>query len=464
MNTGKWNGMGGMLLTALCASWAAASTAEWTEGEDLRIWRQPEFQRRFMGTYGIHSEVEPTIPETEREDLEKVMELMGQPNGPRLTRSYIASLDLKAVSAVFDFTLANLYFQEEKLEASAHWYERAIGKHPSYRRAFKNLGMVYVRLGEYQKAADALTRAIALGDHEGTSYGLLGYSHAMREELTSAEGAYRQAVMLQPDVLDWRLGLAKTLFRQQRYEEAAVLCGELMEAYPDQPDYWLLQANAYLGMKEPLRAAVNYEYLHLAGKATAQSMNTLGDIYVNEGVMDMAADAYLAALRLDQDQRPDLFLRDAEILLARAAYDDAERLLKAVEEKYGADLAAEHRKRKLKMEARLAAIRGTSGEEHVALLKQIAELDPLDGEALILLAQHYVDADDFERAVFYFERAQGIEETEAVACLRHAQALVREGRFDDALPLLKRSQQIEPREDVATYLEQVEKAAKMRGG
>jgi Flp pilus assembly protein TadD len=75
-----------------------------------------------------------------------------------------------------------------------------------------------------------------------------------------------------------------------------------------------------------------------------------------------------------------------------------------------------------------------------------------------------VDADDLERAVFYFERAQGIEETEAVACLRHAQALVREGRFDDALPLLKRSQQIEPREDVATYLEQVEKAAKMRGG
>jgi hypothetical protein len=34
-------------------------------------------------------------------------------------------------------------------------------------------------------------------------------------------------------------------------------------------------------------------------------------------------------------------------------------------------------------------------------------------------------------------------------------------RFFDALPLLRRVQEIKPREDVARYLEQVERAAKL---
>jgi hypothetical protein len=41
---------------------------------------------------------------------------------------------------------------------------------------------------------------------------------------------------------------------------------------------------------------------------------------------------------------------------------------------------------------------------------------------------------------------------------------VRNGKYQEALPLLKRAQELKPREDVQRYTEQVERAARMRNG
>jgi len=89
-------------------------------------------------------------------------------------------------------------------------------------------------------------------------------------------------------------------------------------------------------------------------------------------------------------------------------------------------------------------------------------LDPLDGEALILLGQNYARKGDAEKAVFYYERAASIESFEADAKIRHAQLLVGNGKYDEALPLLRRAQQLNPRDNIQKYLEQVERVAKSR--
>jgi Flp pilus assembly protein TadD len=95
-------------------------------------------------------------------------------------------------------------------------------------------------------------------------------------------------------------------------------------------------------------------------------------------------------------------------------------------------------------------------------LEEIVELDPLDGEALMLLGQHYTDGQDLEQAEFYYERAQNIEEYEVGASIRLAQLLVLREKYTEAVPLLRRAQELEPREDVAGYLEQVEKLSRAR--
>ena len=76
------------------------------------------------------------------------------------------------------------------------------------------------------------------------------------------------------------------------------------------------------------------------------------------------------------------------------------------------------------------------------------------------LGQHYEREGDRERAIFYYERAMNIEDFEADATLRKAQVLVADSKYTEAVPLLKRAQELDPRDNVARYLEQVERIAR----
>jgi tetratricopeptide (TPR) repeat protein len=73
------------------------------------------------------------------------------------------------------------------------------------------------------------------------------------------------------------------------------------------------------------------------------------------------------------------------------------------------------------------------------------EQDPLDGEALMLLAQHCASNNEPDRAMLYYERAESLAPFEAQATIRHAQVLVGLARYGDALPLLRRAQELKPR-------------------
>ncbi len=441
-----------------------ADTPKTGESTDLQtFWESPLFQNQFLGTYGVKSDIEPLVTSTEREELESVLALMGTPKGQAQAKAILYKTTTPGHSGTFDFTLGNIYFQEEKLEFAAAWYKSAINKFPGFLRAHKNLGIVSVRLEKYDEALPALTKAIELGARDGLTFGMLGYAYAMEEKDISAESAYRQAMMLQPNTIDWQLGLARSLFRQKKYEEAATLCAELISKDASRADYWLLEANAFLGLRQPLTAAVNYEYLMRLGKLPASAMNSLGDIYVNEGLCDLAADVYTNLLASVNEPDVNHTLRNAEVLAMRNAPAAAHRVLKALSERVGdAGLPVETKKRALKLEAKLAALEERPGEEQVALLESIVKVDPLDGETLIALGRHYASTGELERGVFYFERAAGIEACEAEACLRQGQALARAGRFADALPLLKRANDLTPRDSLTRYIEQVERVSRAK--
>ena len=244
---------------------------------------------------------------------------------------------------------------------------------------------------------------------------------------------------------------------KKRYADAASFLGNLIEAEPNRVDLWLLQANAYIGLGQPMKAAENFQLVDSMGGSTADSLGMLADIYVNEELFEVAAAAYLGALDLAGEAGVAKALRAAKVLAARSHLEGAVALLDRLEAQGG--LATAERKDLLKLRARIA-VAGGAGEEEARVLREIVELDPLDGEALILLGQHSQRGGDPEQAIFYFERAAGIEEFEADAKVRHAQALVAQGRYAEALPLLERSLALEPRTHVQEYLDQVQRVAK----
>lgn len=224
----------------------------------------------------------------------------------------------------------------------------------------------------------------------------------------------------------------------------------------------MLQAHAFIGLKKPLRAAENFEAVDRLGKSTVDSLHTLGDIYVSEKVMDLAAYAYKRAIDLDPAQPIARPMRAAEVLMARGALPQARTVVRHIQSAMGPQITDADRRKLLKFEARLSMADGSSSDETAAVLEEVVRLDPLDGEALLLLGQHYTRKEMPDKAIFFFERAEGIEAFEVNARIRHAQVLVSQGRYGEALPLLRRAQELRPREDVARYIEQVERIAKSK--
>ncbi len=446
-----------VVLTVITLVSALTAAGDLTPAQ-LELWNSPDFQRYFTESYIAETDIEPRVTAAERDQMQKVMGLIAS-NKIEEAVALLQKQRNDAASAVIDFTLANIWFQQEQLDQAAEAYQLAVKKYPKFRRAWRNLALIYVRQGAFEKALPALTKVIELGGGDAVTYGLLGFAYSSVNNALSAESAYRMAILLDPATLDWKMGLARALFKQERFSEAVVLCDQLIAANPDRADMWLLQANAYIGLNQPLKAAEIYELVEMLGKSSPESLYVLGDIYINEELYEMAVDAYIRAMDKAPDGSPARPLRSAKALAARGVFSQTRQIVEHIEKVYGEKLDTESKKELLKIQARLAVASG-SGDEEVQVLEQIVTIDPLDGEALILLGQHAARTDNIEKAVFYYERAAGLEKFEADAKVRHAQLLVGKGRYAEAIPLLKRAQTVNPRDNIQKYLEQVERVAK----
>lgn len=430
-------------------------------GEEVdRLWKDPVFQKQFVAGYGVNAEIEPRVTGDEVKILEKLRPLMS--GDPAKAEAALREEIEPGSSAMLDFTLGSLQFQQEKLKEALATFQRAVGKFPSFRRAWRNLGFIHFRNGDNDEAIKAFTRMLELGGGDASAYGMLGYAHAAKQDYQPAEAAFRNALLLQPDYSEWRLGLTNTVFKQGKFDDAAALLDVLIARYPDKAQFWLLQAHTFLGKKQNLRAAENFEVVHRLRQSTPDTLATLGDIYLTEGLPELAADAYVRAVDVDPKQPATRSVRAAEVLAARGAPEQALRLAAHVRSTFGDSIPAAERTKLLKLQARLAMADGSADDEAVAVLLEIVHIDPLDGDALLLLGQNHARRGEPDRAIFFYERAASIEAYEAKAKIYHAQTLVGLNRYADALALLRRAQEIKPREDVARYIEQVERVSRQR--
>ncbi len=428
---------------------------------DLRaVWDDPNFQKSFVAGFGVNPEVEPRISTDDMALLELVRQLM--PDELGAAESLLRDSIRDDTSAVLDLTLGGVQYQQERSDEALANYRRAAEKYPNFRRAYRSIGLICVRQGKLDDAITAFNRMIELGGADAYSYGLLGYCHSQKQDFQPAEAAYRNALLLQPSNVEWRLGLTRSVFKQGKFEDAASLLDVLIQTFPEKADFWLLQAHTYLGMNQPQKAAVNLETIDAIGKSSVDSLYTLGDIYLSESLLELSLNAYLRALEKDPSQPPSRILRSTEALASRGGLDEARTLITRVREHAAESMGDGDRRRLLKLEARLAMAGGAGDEATARILEEVIELDPLDGEALMLLGQYHNRGGRPDQAILFYERAARIDTFAANAKVKMAQVYVAQSRFADALPLLRDAQAIRPREDVARYIEQVERASKGR--
>lgn len=422
-------------------------------------WDNPEFVRWFTGTYAADGNISPQIDSDEQALFQRIAPLME--SDPRAAagriQAHIENLegeDAVDYSAALDYTMGSLYLQSGDTGEAVRFYRRAVERFPTFQRAYQNLGLAEVQQGRYGEALPYLTRAVELGADNGILWGLIGFAYLNVERPTQALAAYQQALLFQPDSRDWKLGKLNALLDTGNPEAAVALIREMLKEDREQPQLWMQQANAYLSMGQPLEAAINLEWVARNGHATGQVLVLLGDIYLNDGMVSLAARTYQRALATGE-AGPDRLLRAAENLLARGAETEAVRFLDALRDASSGRLDPEQSLKVLSLEARLALRRGDL-ETARERLEMVVSRDPLNGSALVALGDTLRQLDQPEAAALQYERALEDSETRVQALLALGRLLVAQRRYKPALDYLSRAQELEPRPYLADYIDQLE--------
>ncbi|MFP4166901.1 MAG: tetratricopeptide repeat protein [Opitutales bacterium] len=429
-----------------------------TNAPDLpEFWDDPRFVEEFLGSYGFLSGYEPEISEEERGALRDLVELINHNREAAIKQ--LESQITDESSAAFDFILGNLHFQSGNLNRAEENYQNAIDKHPDFRRAYKNLGLVQVQNQDFEDAIKTISKALELGVVDGRAYGLLGYSYLTQGSYYPAETAYRKAILMQPEIKDWKVGLARTLLETERYDDAAALFDILIKEDPENPDYWLLQGNAYIGKDQPLRAAENIEVVRRITDPDFSTLNLLGNIYMNEGAADLALEAYLEAADQAGPNEARPLIRASELLIQTGNNKQATAMIERIQSSLEDDLDEDESLKLLTLKAKIARAEGDD-EKAVETLERIVERDTLNGEALIELGDYHAEQGNLAKAVNRYEQAQKIDEYEREALVAHARALVNERQYKKALPLLRSALSIRSDENLQDYTDRVERASR----
>ena len=395
-------------------------------------------------------ELEPPLSASERAALQQVLELISAHRVEEARGMLLAKVGGSA-SAVFDFTLANLHFQAEEHDKAAAGYLAATKKHPTFRRAWKNLALLYVQRDCHAEALGALRKTIELGDSDAQNYGLLGVSFSRVGDLRGAESAYAMACLLDPGEPSWQEGLVSVLFQAGRYADALALLTPRMEREPDDDRLILLAANAHIGLGQVARAAELFQRIEQLGAATVDTRLTHGDLLVNQERFAEAVDVYRAALESDPAHDATRVLRATQLMVASGTYEEARELAHVLQGRVATQPELE--RELLRIRSRLAgeAVPVEAAHEprpepepeeppvlgetapiselsELQALERLLALDPRDGEAWLQLGRLRARLGDEDAALDAYRRAASIEGHEADASVRIAQLHAKRGR------------------------------------
>jgi len=393
---------------------------------------------------------EPTVSAQEAKVLRQVADRAE--SDPAAAVALLASEITPESSAALDVALGNLNVQQDELEKAEEAYRAALEKLPTFARARMNLAQVLIRQEKSGQVIETLRPVLTSGQARPETFTLLGYSFLLQGQSLPAETAYRQALLLKPEDVNNSLGLAKCLLEQERYSEAIRLLEDLVEREPQRSELWVLLANAHLALEQPDQAIVNLECVRRLGIASTEALATLGDLYLNCRQPAEALSVYEEAFAREAPPLERL-LRSAEGFLMLGMPAESETLLRQAR-RVAASLNPDQRRKLLRLEARQAYL---SGDRKAALMayERLLEEHPLDGDALIALGDLHREAGELEEAMMAYERAARTSGKEAQAFVRQAQVEVERERYAKAVERLEAAQTIDPRPNVACYLEQV---------
>lgn len=413
-------------------------------------WKDEVFLKSFNGSYRINARIEPSVSAEERGLLVSIQKLMAEGKREESLKKLQAS-PLVKTSAAIAFNVGNLQFELGELKKAAEAYQKAISVFPNFRRAHRNLGYVYARENDWEKAMPELEESIRLGDQDGSTYGQLAYGRLQNEQYASALQAYRLAQVTQPDSIDWKAGVAQCLQHLEQNREALALIEEVIQVRPNEPSYYLLQASIQLSMDRADEAIANLELVRRLEQLDADNYLLLATLHLRAGSSNLARPLMMQALELEVKPAQSAALNALEFVTRVRDWKLARSYADALSKAYPEIKNAKLKQQQLRLGALIDIDSGENPARGGKVLEDLIKNDPLDGEALILLAKYRVSEKRNQEAEMLLQQAARVENSGYDALVELAKLYVATKRYRDALDQLDDALNLRPSESLETY-------------
>jgi len=130
---------------------------------------------------------------------------------------------------------------------------------PSSPQNHNNLGDLYSRRGDFEKAIQEFQWAIQLRPNYGDAYHNLASTYAQIQEYDLAIESYGQAIKFNPNLWQSYQGLASIYFEQEKFEEAAQLMEQAVSINPNNANLHLNLGIIYLEMEQQEKAQYEFQ-------------------------------------------------------------------------------------------------------------------------------------------------------------------------------------------------------------
>lgn len=418
-------------------------------------WKEEDFQNRFLGRYGVNGYTEPQMDVENFNTYEGVMALIeNKEQAIHYLQNNIQLLDQSGIqaSAALHFVLASLYYEVGDRPSAIEEYIRAIRKHPTFLRAYANLGFTLMEAGESEKALPVLLKTVELGANESQIHGLIGRIYVGKQLYESGLTAYRNAMVFNPENNAWRFGVLQCLIGLERFEQAITMADEVLAFDRRNPDNWTNRAGLLLRLERWDEAIVDLQIAESLGGGSFENRHRLAILFFNKEIYGQAAESVARAGVLAEDAESfDRLLSVARALAGAGQAADTVALLPAMESR-AADLGIELDQSKVDRIRVTFELESQEYEQALPTLDALIAEDPADGNLLLQRARTLVGLGRQEEAMLSFQIAATIEETSYAARYEHARLRLTRGEIAEALALLQSAYVDAPSESLRSQI------------
>ena len=290
--------------------------------------------------------------------------------------------------------------------------------------------------------------------------GLLGYCLNQSGRSNDALQAYRMAKLTMPNELQWQIGEATALMDLGSFEEAISIYESILLSEPNRVGIWVNLANIRIQQGKYVQAIADLEVARRLEGLKPESLISLGHLYLNESLQERALSCYKKAIEKPELIEVSKLTKPIDYLMRFNLWDAAKGLImdiKTVEE-FNKKIS-EDKQLNQRFDRADILIEMNIGNQDIAVkrLEELLKNDPLDGEAILILADYYLQQKSSEKSIMLLEQAAQVQEFTAKSERILGEIYASRGDYEKALTSLQKSQNLEPHKALQEYIESIQK-------